>query len=153
MEVSHGRVEPHGFESGGHVVRQERVKEREQRVHVIERRPAAAFTEEKVLLLRRDQMVEDSKVGPRRVALDATHGIERRGLPQVIQKPRQALGRCLELRRLSGLGTVARAAKQHGAAVGNLGDHHGAGNLGGLLFAVGPAVLLPPQENVAGDRP
>ena len=63
----------------------------------------------------------------------------------------EAAYRCLHALGARGLGVITQGALEHGAAVGDLGGDHGAGDGGGSLEVVGAAVLLAAEEDVAGD--
>src|SRR3989304_6361136 len=69
-------VEAYRFQCGGDVVCHKSVNEGKQRIHVIERRPATSFPEEKISLLGSDKMIEYFKVSSRRVSLASTYDFQ-----------------------------------------------------------------------------
>src|SRR5581483_1173625 len=58
VQKSNIRVQSHRLQRRGGFIRQQRVKKREQGVHIIQRRAAIAFLEEKVFALLQNQLVE-----------------------------------------------------------------------------------------------
>jgi len=152
MEESDRRVETDPFQGGSHIVNQQGVEEREQSVHVVQGRSAAALPEEEMLLVCADERIEDAEVERCGVALNAPDLIDR-GL--ILKRPDVLLHTVKGLlhRRIIGqLGPVSHRPLDDDAAVGDLGRHHRPGNLGARHGIVRPAVLLAPQEHVAIDR-
>src|ERR1700730_928693 len=62
MQKAHGRVETDALRSAAAIVRQKRIKEREERVHGIKRRPARAPTKGELGLGHPDQIIEDTEI-------------------------------------------------------------------------------------------
>src|ERR1019366_8857651 len=76
VEVADRRIEPYRLERGGYVMRQEGIEKRKQSIQIVERRTAAAFMEEEVFFLRRNEMIEYLEVGAGRVSFHSAHRVE-----------------------------------------------------------------------------
>jgi hypothetical protein len=97
-------------------------------------------------------VVEDLEIGVARLALNAAQHIQRQprlqtpaAVRQPFRSPAQSLGVHLVL-------MVAGRAQEHGAGVGDLASEHATRHQGRGLGGIGPAVLLTPQEHIAGNR-
>src|SRR5262249_48693825 len=69
MQVSNRRIESHCLQRRRHVVRQQRVYEGKQRVHVVQRRPPAPSTKKEIFLGGGDQLIEHAEIHACRVSL------------------------------------------------------------------------------------
>ena len=77
VQESHLGIQPHRFAGRYHVVRQQNVEERQQRVHVVAGRAAGPFVQKEVILLLEDQFVEGHEVDAGGVAFEASQPIDR----------------------------------------------------------------------------
>src|ERR1035438_9860393 len=93
MEEARLRVQSHAFQRRAAVVDQERVKEAQERIHVIERRPPRPFLEEEGILVLQNQRVEGSKVLSCGVTFNASQPLQSLRLFQRANRPYQSVGR------------------------------------------------------------
>lgn len=153
VEEPHRRVEPNRLQRRADVVDQECVNEGEQRVDIVQRRPAVPFLEGEVLLLGDDQVVEDTEIDVGGVPLAAAKGVERLVLIQQIEMVAQALHGEAHLIPGHLVRMVPERPLEDRTAVGDLPGQDRPGHVGGGLRVIGTAVLFPAKQDVSGDRP
>src|SRR5690242_9241472 len=68
---------------------EKRVKERQKRIHVVERWPATTFVKEETLLLGRDEIAEHAEIQARSVSFSASNHVQLLRLAQFSEHARQ----------------------------------------------------------------
>lgn len=121
MQKARCWVKPYAFQRGCHIVGYEGVKERQKRIHLVQRRSSRTSVKEEVVLGFRDQVIEHVKVCARRIAFIAAHCIQRATAANVFANAVQTkCGTFQLLRLLIVLGKFPRGAQQDGPAIGDL---------------------------------
>ena len=141
-------IEPDALERGGAVAAEQAVRERQQRVDVIQRRTAAALVKEEIGLVLQDHVVENVKVRLGAGAFFAAQGVKRRLLRDERIEPLDLADGGLQALRVYAQGVVALCAFDAPAGVVQLAEDHAARDAAALRRVVGHAVLHPAQEHI-----
>jgi hypothetical protein len=94
-----------------------------------------------------------AEVGVGTLPLDPADEVEVTGLLYLLEVVREAASRGFYFGTARGVGIVSRAPQQDGSSIRDLGRHDVAGNRHTRRTVIRAAVLLPPQQHVAGREP
>lgn len=153
MQIANGRIKAHAFQRADGVVSEQGVEEREQGVHVIERRTAAASVEEKIILALQNEVAEDFEVSTRSVAFVSADAIQFARHDEFFQNAAEAQSGLVQDSGSLGFPALTGGAQKHRTAVGDFGSHDRLSNGCRRISVVGKAVLLTPKEYISGDGP
>ena len=76
VQKSDRRIKSHGLQGGPDIMHQQGIKKRQQAINPIQRRPPVSFGKGEILLLGKDQVIEDPKIGMGRFPLDAAEHVQ-----------------------------------------------------------------------------
>jgi hypothetical protein len=102
VEEADGRVEADRLERGAHVVGEQRIEERQERVDGISRRPPRTARKAQLGVADPDQVVEHGEIEVRRLTLQAAQQIDARGDLGLAGDGGEAVDRRCERRRRLG---------------------------------------------------
>ena len=152
MQKADRRIKPHRLACAATLMAQQRIDERQQRIHRIARRPPRPLRQAEAGF-QVQQRVKRRKIDPRRLPFIAANAVSGIGLGHAFFDARQSLN-CLRRAPIAVIiRMIPHVALQNHPRVADFRRHDAADDFAAFVRIVGDPILLAAQQHVPALRP